>query len=31
MCKEYFWSQGYCLLVVGDAPLEMLKQYIETQ
>ena len=29
--KEYFWSQSYCLLTVGDAPLEVLKQYIETQ
>lgn len=29
--KEYFWSQSYCLLTVGGAPLEVLKQYIETQ
>ncbi|MFD3446601.1 IS200/IS605 family transposase [Microbacteriaceae bacterium 4G12] len=29
--KEYFWSQSYCLLTVGGAPLEILKQYIETQ
>ncbi|USK72495.1 IS200/IS605 family transposase [Peribacillus asahii] len=29
--KEYFWSQSYCLLTVGSAPLETLKQYIETQ
>lgn len=29
--KEYFWSQSYCLLTVGAAPLEVLKQYIETQ
>lgn len=29
--KEYFWSQSYCLLTVGGAPLEVLKQYIKTQ
>lgn len=29
--KEYFWSQSYCLLTVGGAPLEVLKLYIETQ
>ena len=29
--KEYIWSRSYCLLTVGDAPLEVLKQYIETQ
>jgi putative transposase len=29
--KESFWSQSYCLLSVGGAPLEILKQYIETQ
>lgn len=29
--KEYFWSQSYCLLTVGGAPLDVLKQYIETQ
>lgn len=29
--KEYFWSRSYCLLTVGGAPLEVLKQYIETQ
>lgn len=29
--KEYFWSQSYFLLTVGGAPLEILKQYIETQ
>jgi len=29
--KEYFWSQSYCLLTVGGAPLEILKQYIQTQ
>ncbi len=29
--KRYFWSQSYCLLTVGGAPLEVLKKYIESQ
>lgn len=29
--KEYFWSRSYCLITTGGAPLEVLKQYIETQ
>ena len=29
--KEYFWSQSYCLLTTGGAPLEILKKYIESQ
>jgi len=29
--KEYFWSQSFCLLTAGGAPLEVIKQYIETQ
>ncbi|MHA6532932.1 IS200/IS605 family transposase [Paenibacillus sp. BAC0078] len=29
--KEYFWSQSYCLITVGGAPLEVLKTYIENQ
>jgi putative transposase len=29
--KEFFWSQSYCLLTVGGAPLEILKKYIESQ
>jgi putative transposase len=29
--KEYFWSQSFCLITVGGAPLEVLKQYIQTQ
>ena len=29
--KEYFWSQSYCLLSTGGAPLETLKKYIESQ
>lgn len=29
--KAYFWSQSYCLITVGGAPLEVLKTYIENQ
>jgi|SRR4051812_28122475 putative transposase len=29
--KEFFWSQSYCLLTVGGAPLDVLKKYIQTQ
>jgi putative transposase len=29
--KEYFWSQSFCLLTAGGAPLSVLKRYIETQ
>lgn len=29
--QEQLWSQRYCLLTVGGAPLEVLKQYIERQ
>ena len=29
--KEYFWSQSFCLLTTGGAPLEILKKYIESQ
>lgn len=29
--KEYFWSQSYCLITVGGAPLSVLKEYIQTQ
>ncbi len=29
--KEMFWSQSYCLLTTGGAPLEALKKYIESQ
>ena len=29
--KEYFWSQSFCLLTAGGAPLEIIKKYIETQ
>ena len=29
--KEKFWSQSFCLLTTGGAPLEVIKEYIETQ
>lgn len=29
--KEYFWSRSFCLISVGGAPIEVLKQYIESQ
>ena len=29
--KEYFWSRSYCLLTAGGAPIEVIKQYIESQ
>lgn len=29
--KEYFWSQSFCLLTTGGAPLEVIRKYIETQ
>lgn len=29
--KEYFWSRSYCLLTSGEAPLEIIKAYIESQ
>ena len=29
--KECFWSQSFCLLTTGGAPLEVIKKYIETQ
>jgi len=29
--KEYFWSQSFCLLTTGDAPIEVIKEYIESQ
>lgn len=29
--KEYFWSQSFCLLTTGGAPIEVIKRYIETQ
>ena len=29
--EEYFWSQSFCLLTTGRAPIEVIKKYIETQ
>jgi putative transposase len=29
--KEYFWSRSFCLVTVGGASLEVLKEYIENQ
>lgn len=29
--KEYFWSQSFCLLTTGGAPLEVIRKYIESQ
>lgn len=29
--KEYFWSQSFCLLTTGEAPVEIIRKYIENQ
>ena len=29
--KEYFWSQSFCLLTTGCAPIDVIKEYIESQ
>ena len=29
--KEYFWSQSFCLLTIGEASIEVIQQYIESQ
>jgi len=29
--KEYFWSRSFCLLTSGGAPIEIIRQYIESQ
>ena len=29
--KEAFWSQSFCLLTAGGAPVEVIRQYIKTQ
>ena len=29
--NETFWSQSFCLLTTGGAPLEIVKKYIESQ
>ena len=29
--KEAFWSQSFCLLTAGGAPIEVIRKYIESQ
>ena len=29
--KEYFWSKSFCLLTAGGAPIEVIREYIESQ
>lgn len=29
--KEMFWSKSFCLLTTGEAPIEVIKKYIENQ
>lgn len=29
--NEYFWSRSFCLLTTGGAPIEAIKEYIESQ
>ena len=29
--KVYFWSQSFCLLTTGGAPIEVIRKYIESQ
>ena len=29
--KESFWSQSFCLLTTGSAPIEVIRNYIESQ
>ena len=29
--KEAFWSQSFCLITTGDAPIEVIRKYIESQ
>ena len=29
--KEMFWSRSFCLLTTGEAPVEVIRQYIEKQ
>ncbi len=29
--KSYFWSQSFCLLTSGGAPIEVIQSYIESQ
>ena len=29
--KEMFWSQSFCLLTTGGAPVEIIREYIQSQ
>ena len=29
--KEAFWSQSFCLMTAGGAPIEVIRSYIESQ
>lgn len=29
--KEIFWSQSFCLITAGGAPIEVIREYIETR
>ena len=29
--KEYFWSKSFCLITAGGAPIEVIREYIESQ
>ena len=29
--REYFWSRSFCLISTGGAPVEVIRQYIESQ
>ncbi len=29
--KDHFWSQSFCLLTTGGAPIDIIKKYIESQ
>ena len=29
--KDSFWSQSFCLITVGGAPLSVIKEYIQNQ
>ena len=29
--QKHFWSQSFCLITTGGAPIEVIKKYIESQ
>ena len=29
--REFFWSRSFCILTTGGAPVEVIRQYIESQ